>query len=93
MNIITLYCNPHRMPSVDDIVPHLAKIVEPYSEAIDPFTSPRYRVSLRHENGSWELAWGDEYDYVPGRSQVLRVGLCGYRLTETARYLIDGLRY
>ena len=89
MTTITIDCNPLVRPSVDDLTPHLAAIVAGHVDSVDLFTAPRYRVGLRHTNGRWELVWGGEYDRVPGRSQVLRMGLDGYRFAETARDMID----
>jgi hypothetical protein len=84
--------DPDRLPSIDDLLPLLVEISKGYAGHDDPFTAPRYRVGLIKRNGEWLLAWGDEYENVPGNTCILRMGLFGNRLAPTALDLIDNYR-
>lgn len=90
-NFVTLDVPPGSRPSIDDLYPHVLAIcgLGSVPDEETPFTAPRYRVGLSKTHGVWTLAWGWEYDLVPGVNEVIRMGMSGYRVAEACRDLID----
>jgi len=88
MTEMPLGCNPHRRPSVDDLVPAMIGALHA-AERVRRFVT---RFALVRRDGAWTLLSGGTTEPFAGRYEDLPTGAVKWRserIAEVARDLID----